>query len=209
MGPDREANPGVPSPAVAAVAVAASTGGPSALARLVGDLPADLPAAVVVIQHIPAFFTRSLAARLGGLTPLAVQEAVPGQVVCSATVYLAPGGAHLGLERSAEGVVFTSLDGDPVAGLRPVADLLFAAVARNFGAAGAGVVLTGMGRDGAAGLRAIQEAGGWTVAQDPASATIASMPRAAAEYAQLILPLGEMGPAIAARMRLLARRARG
>jgi len=206
-GSQPDLDPAAPAPAVAAVAVAASTGGPSALARLIADLPADFPAAVIVIQHIPAFFTRSLTARLNGLTPLPVCQAVPGELVRSGTVYLAPGGAHLGLVRTPAGVVFTAPDGDPVGGLRPTADLLFHAVASHFGPAGAGVVLTGMGRDGAEGMRAIREAGGWTVAQDEASATMGSMPRAAAAHAQLVLPLSELGAAVVARMRLLARRA--
>lgn len=182
-------HPGDRRPARCAVAVAASTGGPRALSEVVPQLPAELPAAVFIVQHMPALFTTALAKRLREMSALEVKEAVHGEPALEGTVYLAPGGRHLDLERVPDGVVIRLTGAPSVWGVRPAADILLPAVARIFGPASIGVVLTGMGRDGAEGLRAIHEVGGWTVAQDEASSVIASMPRAAAAHADTVLPL--------------------
>ncbi|HSJ15957.1 MAG TPA: chemotaxis-specific protein-glutamate methyltransferase CheB [Longimicrobiales bacterium] len=175
-----------------AVALAASTGGPRALARLIPELPASLPAAVLVVQHMPPLFTHSLARRLDELSRLPVHEARHGDVVRAGHVYLAPGGRHLRLERQGTQVVLALTDGDPVWGVRPAADLLFTSVAQHFGPRSVGVVLTGMGRDGTEGLRVIREVGGRTAVQAEADAVIASMPRAAAPHADAVLPLAAL-----------------
>jgi two-component system, chemotaxis family, protein-glutamate methylesterase/glutaminase len=181
-----------------AVAIAASTGGPRALMEVVPRLPHDLAAAVLIVQHMPPLFTAALARRLQESSALAVQEAEAGQPVHEGTVYLAPGGRHLDLERGDAGVIVRLTDAAPVWGVRPAADVLFAAVARTFGPASVGVVLTGMGRDGAAGARAVREVGGRTLVQDTETAVITSMPRAAGKHADVILPLHELAAAIAA-----------
>lgn len=186
-------------PAQCAVAIAASTGGPRALLEVIPQLPETLQAAVLVVQHMPAGFTRLLAERLDRVSALAVREAVAGEIVKSSVVYVAPGGCHMGLQRTAGGVSVTLEDGEPVWGLRPAADVLFSAVARHFGPRSLGVVLTGMGRDGASGLRAIREVGGWTAVQDAESAVVSSMPRAAAAFATIQLPLEHIARAIAVR----------
>jgi two-component system chemotaxis response regulator CheB len=181
-----------------AVAIAASTGGPRALVEIMPRLPADFPCAIIIVQHMPAGFTRSFAERLDEMCELPVQEAKRGELVRGGVVYIAPGGAHLTLERKNDGVVFALTEGEPVWGVRPAADLLFRNVASHFGPSSAGLVLTGMGRDGAEGLRYIQDVGGWTAAQDEASAVVWGMPRAAGVYAQKRLPLEAMADALVA-----------
>lgn len=169
--------PAMAVPATRVVAIAASTGGPRALAELVPALPPDLGAAVVIVQHMPAGFTRSLAERLDRRAALPVTEAVHGEPLLENRIYIAPGGRHLVLGR--DGATFEVREGAPVLGVRPSADLLFDSVVEHFGESVLGVVLTGMGRDGTAGLRGVRRAGGWALVQDQASSTVYGMPRAA------------------------------
>jgi len=200
---------GAPSavPARQAVVIAASTGGPRALVELIPTLPADLCAAVLVVQHMPSTFTSLLAKRLNELSALPVREAAEGEVLEAGGVYLAPGGYHMGLRRHGEGYAVTLEAGDPVWGVRPAADLLFGAVARHFGPRSVGIVLTGMGRDGAAGLRAIRQVGGWTAIQQIDTAVMPSMPRAAAPYATAELPIEALADALAERLTAASRQA--
>lgn len=187
-----------------AVAIAASTGGPRALADLVKRLPENLPAAVLIVQHMPPGFTRSFAERLAGLTSLEVKEAEHGDLVGDGQVYLAPGGFHMVVRRGEAGPFLELTEEAPVWGVRPAADPLFASVAGVFGPRSVGVVLTGMGRDGADGLRMIREVGGETLAQDAETAVIYGMPRAAAPFAGEVLPLGEIAEAIRVRAESIA-----
>lgn len=192
----------------AAIAIAASTGGPRALTEIIPKLPAELPAAVLVVQHMPATFTRAFAERLDGLSQMPVSEAVDGEVVQSGHVYLAPGGLHMSLKRTVDGVVIALEDSEPLWGVRPAADILFAAVALHFGPASGGVVLTGMGRDGAEGLRAIRDVGGWTAVQDQESCVVYGMPKAAAQYAGEEVSIDGVAETVSLRSRLIARRRR-
>lgn len=192
--------------ATRAVAVAASTGGPRALAEVIPNLPADLGAAVFVVQHMPAGFTKSLAARLDSMSHLRVAEAEEGQTVELNHVYLAPGGLHMRVVPGTQGRSRIALDEGPaVWGVRPAADPMFASVASRFGPLCVGVVLTGMGRDGADGLIAIRTAGGGAVVQDKATSTIYGMPLAALQRAGAdhVCALDDVAPAV---VQLLAAR---
>jgi two-component system, chemotaxis family, protein-glutamate methylesterase/glutaminase len=188
-----------------AVAVAASTGGPRALAELLPRLAPDLPAAMFVAQHMPPMFTAALAGRLHETSSLTVREAEDAEPALQGVVYIAPGGQHLELEHQDGDIVLRLSSKPPLWGVRPAADILFRSVARTFGPASVGVVLTGMGRDGAEGLRAIREVGGAAICQDAETSVIASMPKAAARWADEVVPLYHIHTAI---MRAAAARAR-
>jgi two-component system chemotaxis response regulator CheB len=169
------------------VALAASTGGPRALAELIPALSPDLGAAVLIAQHMPAGFTGSLAERLDRRSALPVSEARDGDVLMENRVYIAPGGRHLGVSSGADGTPRLELRDDaPVHGVRPSADVLFRSVANVFGAAAVGVVLTGMGRDGTEGLRCMRQAGAFGIVQDEATSTVYGMPKTALGGAQAI-----------------------
>ncbi|HEX6739356.1 MAG TPA: chemotaxis response regulator protein-glutamate methylesterase [Vicinamibacteria bacterium] len=190
------APPSAPSRRV--VAVAASTGGPAALADLLARLPADLPAAVLVVQHMPEGFTRGLADRLNNLCGLTVREAQDGEPLQAGLVLVAPGGRHLRVGRGRDGCVALLDRGPTVSGHRPSADVLFESVARAFGARAGGVLLTGMGEDGAEGLAALRRAGGRTLAQDEESSVVFGMPRAAVQRGAVerVLPLERIADAV-------------
>jgi two-component system chemotaxis response regulator CheB len=173
------------------VVIAASTGGPTALQTVVGALPAGFPAAVLVVQHIPRGFTRSLAERLDARSALPVREARDGEPVEPGSVLVAPAGIHSRVVRRG-GRVELALEEEPRGALhRPSADIVMASTAEVFGAAAVGVVLTGMGSDGTEGLRAIREKGGLTLAESEETSVIYGMPKAAVEagVVERVVPL--------------------
>jgi two-component system, chemotaxis family, protein-glutamate methylesterase/glutaminase len=185
--------------ATTAVGIASSTGGPRALAEVIPGLPGDLDAAVLVVQHMPPGFTRSLANRLDGMSELRVTEAEEGDAVIVNRVYLAPGGLHMRVVADGPGAWRIALDETPaVHGVRPSADRLFESIAEQFGKSSIGVVLTGMGKDGSEGLKQMRAAGGIGIVQDRATSTIYGMPRAALlrAGAEHVVGLPDVAPTI-------------
>ena len=185
-----------PGPAASsAVVIAASTGGPRALAAIVPHLPRAIPAAVLIVQHMPRGFTKSFAQRLDSISAIHIAEAEEGEPVVHGRVYVAPGGQHLTVRDDGAGPVIALDERAPMWGVRPAADLLFHSAAQVFGSSVLAVVLTGMGRDAADGTRAIRNAGGRAVIQDRETATIFGMPGAALQLAgaDCVAPLPEIG----------------
>jgi two-component system, chemotaxis family, protein-glutamate methylesterase/glutaminase len=197
--PARDSAPAGTTFATFAVVMAASTGGPRALAEVVPGLVRALDAAVLIVQHMPRGFTASLAQRLDYLSALHVAEARDGEPIVHNRVYLAPGGLHMRASLRDGGAVIALDESPTVWGVRPAADPLFRSVADVFGARAVGVVLTGMGRDGADGLRRLRQAGGKAIIQDRDSATIYGMPQAAlaAAGADRVVPLGQVAGVVA------------
>lgn len=181
------------------VVIAASTGGPRALSEVVSRLPADLDAAIVIVQHMPADFVPTLAARLGQLSQMGVSVARDRESLSVGRIYIAPGDAQVRISPGYNSAILRIDPADPVAGARPAADPLFRSAAAVFKRNVVGVVLSGMGRDGAEGLRTIRGAGGAAIVQDRASSIIYGMPAAAlaAAGADKVLPSREIAAAIA------------
>lgn len=185
------------------VAIGSSTGGPRALEEVLRGFPSDLPAAVLITQHMPAGFTSSLSQRLDRISPLKVKEAVNGESIREGEAYVAPGGVHLLVDKDGTALLSSAA---PVNHVRPSADMMMQSVAEVFGPAVIGVILTGMGRDGAEGMSRIKEKGGHTVVQSPQTAVIAGMPQAVIKKgaADMVVPLEEVALAVT---RLLKRKA--
>lgn len=183
------------------VGVACSTGGPQALKVLLGALPVDFPACLLVVQHIQAGFTHSLVQWLNTACAIDVRLARDGEPVRRGTALIAPDGVHLLVDRG--GTVRLSGHDDGT-GYRPSADATFDALASAYGASAVGVVLTGAGSDGAVGLARIAKRGGATLCQDPADAVVDGMPREAIATGQvrLVAPLARLAALIAATVAL-------
>lgn len=183
-----------------AIVIGASTGGPRALATLLPDLCARVTAPILVVQHMPRDFTRSLAESLTRRTGRRVIEAADGMALASTPVFIAPGGRHLVLRGSASAPLVGLSDAPPENGCRPSADVLFRSAAAVLGRDVLALILTGMGRDGTAGLGAIHRAGGYVIAQDETSSVVWGMPGSAVEagLADDVLPLSEIARAAAA-----------
>lgn len=179
------------------IALGASTGGTEALASVLSALPARTPA-VLVVQHMPAGFTRAFAHRLDRISALSVREAEPGDVLTAGSALIAPGGQHLTLVTQGNKLVARLEASAAVNRHRPSVDVLFQSVAETCGPRAVGVVLTGMGRDGAQGLLEMRRRGARTLAQDEDSSVVFGMPREAIALgaAERVLPLGRIAEGI-------------
>ncbi|MFQ5839742.1 MAG: chemotaxis response regulator protein-glutamate methylesterase [Candidatus Methylomirabilales bacterium] len=176
------------------VAIGISTGGPYALASFLPVLAEDFPAAILIVQHMPAGFTRMLAERLNHISRVRIKEAEDGDPILPGRVLIAPGNLHLKVRQGPAGPVAAIEDGIDVNGHRPSADVLFRSVAEVFGRRAMGVIMTGMGHDGVEGLGQIRRAGGTTFGQDEASCVIYGMPKVAVErgFVQHVVPVEKL-----------------
>jgi len=177
------------------IAIGISTGGPNALQYLLSQIPGDIPATFVVVQHMPEGFTDMFARRLDECCALEVQEAKSGDLLFAGRVLICPGNRHIMVRRMPRGDMVVLSDSPPINGHRPSVDVLFHSVAQEFGLTAVGILMTGMGEDGAEGLGAIKSAGGMTIAQSEDTCVVSGMPRAAIlkGYANKILPLETLG----------------
>jgi two-component system, chemotaxis family, response regulator WspF len=178
------------------VAIGSSAGGPAALAKVLGGLPRDFPAAIVIVQHVDERFAISMADWLHQVSPLPVRVVDEGDQLIPGTVLLASTRDHLVL-KTADRIGYSPEPVDFV--YRPSVDVFFQSVAQKWRGDVVGVLLTGMGRDGAVGLKALRDKGWHTIAQDRASSAVYGMPKAAAEIdaAVEILALDKIGGRLA------------
>lgn len=192
-------------PAETLVAIGASTGGTDATRHVLERLPASAPG-VVVVQHMPAEFTKLYAERLNGQILLRCVEAEDGDVVLAGTVYIAPGELELRVQGEPGAYRLRVRPGPKVSGHCPSVDVMFQSVARAAGARAVGVLLTGMGRDGADGLLEMRRAGAATIAQDEATSVVFGMPREAHRIGAVdeLLALDAIADAIVDRLAMAA-----
>ncbi len=195
--PPAEPLPRPPAGRIEVVAIGISTGGPSALRRMIPLLEAGLPP-LLVVQHMPAGFIEEFALSLDKSSPLEIREARDGDLIRSGRVLIAPGDRHLTIEELPLARVVRLSEAAPVNGHRPSADVLFSEVARVYGGHALAVIMTGMGRDGAEQIGAVYRLGGITLAQDQRSSVVFGMPRAAIERGHIhrVVPLPQMAETI-------------
>jgi len=181
-----------------AVAIGVSTGGPAALATVVPQFPAGFRLPIFIVQHMPPLFTRLLAERLATLTPLAVREAVQGEIAEPGCIYIAPGDQHMRVISSESGPAIALDQTPPLNSCRPAVDALFSSLADVYGPAVVAAVLTGMGHDGTSGAERLAARGAYILAQDEATSVVWGMPGAvvSAGVANQILPLEQVVPVI-------------
>ncbi|NOX55117.1 MAG: chemotaxis-specific protein-glutamate methyltransferase CheB, partial [Planctomycetes bacterium] len=180
------------------VVLGISTGGPAALCEMLPQLPGDLAAPVLIVQHMPPIFTRSLADDLNRKCQLIVEEATDGQPAQPGHVLIAPGGKHMRVETADSAAIVRITDDPPESGCRPSVDYLFRSAAELFGSEALGVIMTGMGKDGTAGCRLLKERGATIIAQDETTCVVYGMPREPIEtgLADIVAPLDRIAAEI-------------
>jgi two-component system chemotaxis response regulator CheB len=178
--------------------IGVSTGGPVALNRVLPKLPEDFPCPVLVVQHMPPMFTKSLADDLNRICPLQVREAAAGDAVVPGTILIAPGGHHMRVARLGTQNVIEITEDPPERNCRPAVDYLFRSVAELYRERAVGVILTGMGDDGTIGCRLLKKQGALILSQDEASCVVYGMPRSVYEagLSDWVSPLDAMAGSI-------------
>ncbi len=173
------------------VGIGISTGGPAALQEVFARLPESLPFPIVIVQHMPPLFTRSLANRLNSLSAINVKEAEHMELLQNGWAYVAPGGFQMAINK--QGRIVISEEPRNML-FKPSADVMFKSIAEVFGSHTVGIIMTGMGNDGTDGLRLVSEKGGYVIAQSPETCVVAGMPGSVinAKLANEIVPLKDL-----------------
>lgn len=182
------------------ILIGSSTGGPGALSEIIPALPANLSSPIVIVQHMPAGFTRSLSERLDSISRLKVKEAEPGNQLMAGQALVAPGGFHMTLDKNER----IALNQKPaVHGVRPAVDVTLNSLNTHFGRNMIGVILTGMGSDGAIGMSILHSAGGYVIAEHESTCVVWGMPRSVVEAgaASVVLPRPKIAKAIESAIR--------
>lgn len=161
------------------IAIGSSTGGPKALQQVIPLLPKDINASIVIVQHMPPKFTKSLAERLNNISNINVKEGEDGDILTKGNCYIAPGDFHMEVVQRGKDYVIRLNKDEPIKGLRPSVDVLMNSVAKLDGINKIGVIMTGMGADGSKGIISLKKSNGFTIAQDEESSVIFGMPKAA------------------------------
>lgn len=180
------------------VVIGLSTGGPQMLRHVVPRFAPDFPVPIVIVQHMPAKYTKTMADRLDELSELHVVEVSAGMRPAPGNVYVAPGGSHLKIVRQQAHPAFELTQDPPENSCRPAVDFTMRSAAEVYRGGVLAVIMTGMGRDGVVGCQAIARAGGHVFAQDETSSAVYGMPKAVADAGLVdrVLPLGKIAPAI-------------
>jgi two-component system, chemotaxis family, protein-glutamate methylesterase/glutaminase len=181
----------------AVILIGASTGGTEAIREVLSGMPEQCPP-IVIVQHIPAVFSRAFADRLDHICPMRVKEAEDGDLLARGLALIAPGNHHLLLRRNGDGYRVVLDDGPLICYQRPSVDVLFSSAAEFAGPSFTAAILTGMGSDGAAGMLKLKGTGCHTIAQDEASCVVFGMPREAIRLAAVdqVLPLNRIAGAV-------------
>ncbi|MDH8676608.1 chemotaxis response regulator protein-glutamate methylesterase [Fusibacter bizertensis] len=159
------------------IAIGTSTGGPRALQDVIPYIPRDIDAGILIVQHMPPGFTKSLAERLDGMSQIQVKEAEDGDIICAGVAYLAPGDSHIKVTKQAGQFVIKLDNGDRVSGHKPSVDAMMYSIAELNDRDVIGVIMTGMGADGADGLVKVKANRGYIIAQDEESCVVFGMPK--------------------------------
>ena len=189
--PEEYLQPIVKIPEIRILVIGISTGGPNALRDILPKFPANFPVPIVIVQHMPAGFTKEFAESLNKICPLQVKEAADNDLVKAGRILIAQGGKHLKFEKKSLATVVRVMDGEPVSGHKPSVDVMFDSAAEVFGNSCLACIMTGMGRDGAENIGKIMKKGGITMGQDQKTSNVYGMPNVALKlkHLQIVRPL--------------------